>query len=100
MSLYLPQCRTCHRTKKPIGRDQGLAASYCDTDCEGYAQEPIPPQFWSREEELETHLERVLRALEAHIEADSKRAGIAITEVCPCHANEIHDARRALEVMR
>lgn len=20
MSLYLPQCRTCHRTKKPIGK--------------------------------------------------------------------------------
>lgn len=54
MSLYLPMCRTCHRTKKPIGRDQGLAASYCDTDCEGYAQDPVPPRFWSLEEELET----------------------------------------------
>lgn len=53
MGSYLPQCRTCHRTKKPIGRDAPLSSNYCDHECGGYRQDPVPPSFWSREEELE-----------------------------------------------
>lgn len=53
---YLPYCKRCQRAKKPIGRDQPLSASYCDTDCEGYREDPQPGLWWSREEELENAL--------------------------------------------
>lgn len=41
-------CAVCGRTKKPWGRDSrdnGL----CDTDCEGYAQDPRPGHLWPGE---------------------------------------------------
>lgn len=41
-------------------------------------------------------LEGVLRALEAHVAEEAKRAGVKPGEYCPCHVNEIHAARQAI----
>lgn len=45
-----PECATCHRTKKPVGRyggayEQGL----CNDECEGYRKEPTPCDMWPGE---------------------------------------------------
>jgi hypothetical protein len=47
-----PQCGVCGLTKKPVGRDAGLAAAngFCGSDCEGYAREPRAGHFWPNEE--------------------------------------------------
>jgi len=43
-----PICTVCGRRKKPIGRG---AIDYwlCDSDCEGYTQEPTPCDLWPDE---------------------------------------------------
>lgn len=44
----MPECTVCHRRKKPHGRDSrdnGL----CDTDCEGYYQDPRAGHLWPEE---------------------------------------------------
>lgn len=50
------KCATCGRTKKPIGRDAGIAHnSFCAGDhpgekgCPGYRQEPYPGDLWPGE---------------------------------------------------
>ena len=45
------QCETCGKTKTPHGRDAGALAanSYCDTDCPGYNDDPIPGCLWPGE---------------------------------------------------
>lgn len=47
------ECRVCHRTKKPRGRSAPLNSSYCETECEGYYQEPIAGDLWWNETGLE-----------------------------------------------
>ena len=44
-------CMTCGRRKKPRGRSapMELARSLCDSECEGYYQEPFPGQLWPGE---------------------------------------------------
>ena len=44
-------CRTCGKTKAPVGRSVALetATSYCDDDCPGYRQEPKPDPLWPGE---------------------------------------------------
>ena len=46
-----PQCTVCKRTKSPWGRSvaDAMNGAYCDWDCEGYRQEPIPSSFWPME---------------------------------------------------
>lgn len=44
-------CRRCGRTKKPLGRDAPLSESYCDHDCPGYVQPPLPGILWPGERE-------------------------------------------------
>lgn len=56
---YLPECKTCQRTKKPLGRNAPLGGEYCSHECPGYQEEPFPPCFWSREEELETRCDEL-----------------------------------------
>ncbi len=46
----MPECATCHKTKKPIGRDAAAhGPSYCDHECPGYRQEPTPGHLWPGE---------------------------------------------------
>jgi hypothetical protein len=45
-------CAVCGTTKKPVGRSAPLemANSLCDSDCDGYYTEPLPPTRWPGEE--------------------------------------------------
>jgi hypothetical protein len=45
----MPECTTCRRTKKPIGRDPGIDADYCGHDCPGYREAPTPGHLWPGE---------------------------------------------------
>lgn len=45
----MPECSTCHRTKKPTGRDAPISSSYCDSDCPGSRDEPKPGHLWPGE---------------------------------------------------
>lgn len=47
----MPECTTCHRSKKPRGRDAGIAAAngYCDSDCPGYYADPQAGHLWPNE---------------------------------------------------
>lgn len=45
----MPECTTCHKTKKPRGRDAPLSSNYCDSDCDGYWQEPLSGHLWPSE---------------------------------------------------
>lgn len=47
----MPECTVCGMTKKPYGRDAGMAAAngYCGEGCEGYHQEPRAGHFWPGE---------------------------------------------------
>jgi 23S rRNA (adenine2503-C2)-methyltransferase len=49
------RCRTCFRTKKPIGRSAPMEAAngYCDTDCPGYVEHPHPGYLWPDETQEE-----------------------------------------------
>ncbi len=53
----MPECAVCRLRKKPSGRDAAAAAAngYCDSDCEGYDQEPRAGHLWPDEwqDELE-----------------------------------------------
>jgi hypothetical protein len=44
-------CKVCGRQKKPIGRDAPLAMAngLCDSECEGYYNEPKPGYLWPGE---------------------------------------------------
>ena len=44
-------CTICQRRKKPRGRSAPweIASSLCDSDCDGYYQEPYPGQLWPGE---------------------------------------------------
>lgn len=46
-----PECKVCHRRKKPVGRAAALemANGLCDDDCPGYSQEPTPCDLWPGE---------------------------------------------------
>lgn len=46
-----PECLVCGLLKKPWGRDVPMAAAsgFCNSDCEGYAQDPKPGHFWPGE---------------------------------------------------
>lgn len=48
-------CRTCLRTKRPIGRSapMEMSGALCGDDCEGYRQEPSPGSLWPGETEEE-----------------------------------------------
>ena len=47
----MPQCTTCHRHKAPRGRSVPLESSsgYCDDDCLGYNEAPLPGHLWPEE---------------------------------------------------
>lgn len=47
----LVDCGVCDMKKKPVGRSAGLYASmgYCDSDCPGYYEEPVPQGLWPGE---------------------------------------------------
>jgi hypothetical protein len=47
----VPTCRVCHKLKAPRGRSvpRAIAADRCDSDCEGYDQEPLPGHLWPGE---------------------------------------------------
>ena len=47
----LVECTVCHMPKHPRGRDPGLYASsgYCQHECPGHDQEPIPGSLWPNE---------------------------------------------------
>lgn len=45
------KCIVCGRMKKPIGRSAGLDSSFCDDECSGYRQEPLPGSLWPGETE-------------------------------------------------
>ena len=47
------RCSVCGSMKKPVGRSGPLGASYCDYDCAGYEQEPLPGSLWPDETEEE-----------------------------------------------
>jgi hypothetical protein len=60
----MPECIVCGLRKKPWGRSAPLemANGLCDSDCEGYAQEPRAGHYWPdekpsdrREEEEDEH---------------------------------------------
>lgn len=42
-------CGICGRTKQPHGRSAPMASSYCDSDCEGYNENPRPGCLWPGE---------------------------------------------------
>jgi hypothetical protein len=48
----MPECTVCGLRKKPWGRSAPLEAAngMCDSDCEGYSQDPRPGHFWPDEE--------------------------------------------------
>lgn len=43
-----PDCLTCGKRKKLIGRDYpaAMGGGYCDHECPGYRQEPWPGHLW------------------------------------------------------
>ncbi len=47
----MPNCLTCGLMKKPIGRDAPAACQggYCDEECSGYRQDPMPGHLWPGE---------------------------------------------------
>lgn len=47
----MPECVVCHKTKHPRGRDPGMyaASGYCDSDCQGNAQDPQAGHLWPNE---------------------------------------------------
>jgi hypothetical protein len=45
----MPACTTCERTKKPLGRDAPMNSAYCDSDCPGYSESPMPGHLWPSE---------------------------------------------------
>ena len=47
------RCVTCGLMKKPVGRSAGLMAHYCDDDCAGYRDKPLPGSLWPGETEAE-----------------------------------------------
>ena len=55
-SQEYPRCRTCGRTKKPIGRDMpaggpDMCANARDGfGCEGWLEEPYPVSWWPGED--------------------------------------------------
>jgi hypothetical protein len=44
-------CTFCGRRKKPVGRSapMAMANSLCDSDCEGYYEDPKPGSLWPNE---------------------------------------------------
>jgi hypothetical protein len=50
---YRVTCTTCGVTKKPWGRSVPLDSYYCDSDCHGYMQEPLPSNLWPGESEAD-----------------------------------------------
>lgn len=47
--------------------------------------------------DLVAALRETLRALEAHTREDAKRNGLSVSQVCPCHGQEISRAHAALD---
>lgn len=47
----MPECARCHRRKQPQGRSAALEAAngYCDSDCEGYYEQPRSGHLWPGE---------------------------------------------------
>lgn len=46
-------CKTCKRTKQPIGRSAPLGAYMCDDECPGYRQSPKSGSLWPGESEAD-----------------------------------------------
>jgi hypothetical protein len=48
-------CTVCGKQKKPVGRSAplALAASLCDHECPGYADDPIVGHLWPNETQEE-----------------------------------------------
>lgn len=46
-----PDCKTCGRRKKLIGRDYpaAMGGGYCDFECPGYREEPRAGHLWFSE---------------------------------------------------
>lgn len=46
-------CSTCHRVKKPVGRDAPFGSDHCDDQCGGYRRAPYPGGLWPGETEVD-----------------------------------------------
>ena len=46
-------CGVCSQSKKPIGRSAPIELIYCDDDCLGYRQHPLPGSLWPGETEFD-----------------------------------------------
>jgi len=44
-------CLECHRMKQPRGRSAPMGPIYCDSDCDGYEQDPQVGSLWPNETE-------------------------------------------------
>lgn len=47
-----PECTTCRKRKKPVGRyaPTEMANMLCDYECPGYREEPTPCDLWPGEQ--------------------------------------------------
>ena len=46
----MPECQTCGKEKKPIGRDAAARGpEFCDHECTGYLDDPHPGYDWPSE---------------------------------------------------
>jgi hypothetical protein len=45
---YRVTCKVCGHTKQPVGRSAPLGLM-CDSDCEGYLDDPLPSHLWPGE---------------------------------------------------
>lgn len=50
---YKVTCAVCGVTKKPWGRSAPMGSYYCDSDCPGFSQAPLPSNLWPNESEAD-----------------------------------------------
>lgn len=86
------RCCVCGQTKKPVGRDAPMAASYCDDECRGYRQGPLPGSLWPGETEEEFGYPVSRNGTEGHVCRESKTCTCwagddAPNEYCPVHGS-------------
>ena len=48
-----PYCRLCGQSKKPVGRSAPIETIFCDDDCDGYYEYPLPGSLWPGESEFD-----------------------------------------------
>ena len=46
-------CVACGQTKAPVGRSTPLGWHFCDSECDGYAYQPLPGSLWPDESRRE-----------------------------------------------